>query len=270
MIDFSNIAEIRRTVEYANQLRVPERHPYGGDLVFTAFSGSHQDAIKKGFEHLDRDAKSAGKTIDEMVWAVPYLPIDPKDIGRSYEAVIRVNSQSGKGGVAYIMKNEHSLDLPRRLQIEFSQVIQSKTDEQGGEVTADEMWGVFEDEYLPTESADAQKWGRFRLKGLATSSSLGEDVKLVATITDRGKEFSLEGSGNGPIAAFCSAMKSHGISVEVLDYYEHALSAGGDASAAAYLECAIDGVVLWGVGIDPNTTTASLKAVVSAINRAIR
>jgi 2-isopropylmalate synthase len=157
MIDFSNISEIRRTVEYANQLRVPERHPYGGDLVFTAFSGSHQDAIKKGFEHLDRDAKSAGKSVEEMLWAVPYLPIDPKDIGRSYEAVIRVNSQSGKGGVAYIMKNEHSLDLPRRLQIEFSQVIQSKTDEQGGEVTADEMWHVFEDEYLPTESAP---WGR--------------------------------------------------------------------------------------------------------------
>jgi len=270
MIDFSNISEIRRTVEYANQLRVPERHPYGGDLVFTAFSGSHQDAIKKGFEHLDRDAKAAGKSIDQMVWAVPYLPIDPKDIGRSYEAVIRVNSQSGKGGVAYIMKNEHSLDLPRRLQIEFSQVIQSKTDEQGGEVTADEMWHVFEDEYLPTEGAREVQWGRFRLRGLSTSSTLGEDVKLVATITDRGKEFSLEGSGNGPIAAFCAAMKSHGVSVEVLDYYEHALSAGGDASAAAYLECSINGEIFWGVGIDPNTTTASLKAVVSAINRAIR
>lgn len=267
MIDFSNISEIRRTVEYANQLRVPERHPYGGDLVFTAFSGSHQDAIKKGFEHLDRDAKSAGKSVEEMLWAVPYLPIDPKDIGRSYEAVIRVNSQSGKGGVAYIMKNEHSLDLPRRLQIEFSQVIQSKTDEQGGEVTADEMWHVFEDEYLPTESAP---WGRFRLRGLSTSSVLGEDVKITATVTDRGKEFSLEGSGNGPIAAFCSAMKSHGVAVEVLDYYEHALSAGGDASAAAYLECSISGEIFWGVGIDPNTTTASLKAVVSAINRAIR
>jgi len=267
MIDFSNISEIRRTVEYANQLRVPERHPYGGDLVFTAFSGSHQDAIKKGFEHLDRDAKAAGKTIDQMLWAVPYLPIDPKDIGRSYEAVIRVNSQSGKGGVAYIMKNEHSLDLPRRLQIEFSQVIQSKTDEEGGEVTSDEMWHVFEDEYLPTESAP---WGRFRLKGLSTRSTLGEDVQLTAKITDRGKEFSLDGAGNGPIAAFCSAMKGHGVSVEVLDYYEHALSSGGDASAAAYLECSLNGEVFWGVGIDPNTTTASLKAVVSAINRAIR
>jgi 2-isopropylmalate synthase len=267
MIDFSNVSGIRRTVEYANQLRVPERHPYGGDLVFTAFSGSHQDAIKKGFEHLERDAKSAGKTIDEMVWAVPYLPIDPRDIGRSYEAVIRVNSQSGKGGVAYIMKDEHSLDLPRRLQIEFSRVIQSKTDEQGGEVTAEDMWRVFEDEYLPTETAP---WGRFRLKGLSTSSVLGEDVQIIAKVNDRGKEFSLEGRGNGPIAAFCAAIKSHGVGVEVLDYYEHALSAGGDASAAAYLECSINGEVLWGVGIDPNTTTAALKAVVSAINRAIR
>lgn len=266
-INFSDISEVRRIVEYANQLRVPERHPYGGDLVFTAFSGSHQDAIKKGFEHLERDAKSAGKTIDQMLWAVPYLPIDPKDIGRSYEAVIRVNSQSGKGGVAYIMKNEHSLDLPRRLQIEFSQVVQAKTDSEGGEVTAEQMWGIFEDEYLPTESAP---WGRFRLRGLSQSSTLGEDVKLVAEITDHGASHTLNGTGNGPIAAFCNAIASHGVSVQVLDYYEHALSAGGDASAAAYLECTIDDQTFWGVGIDPNTTTASLKAIVSAINRAIR
>jgi len=266
-IDFSDISEVRRVVEYANQLRVPERHPYGGDLVFTAFSGSHQDAIKKGFEHLERDAKAAGKTIDQMLWAVPYLPIDPKDIGRSYEAVIRVNSQSGKGGVAYIMKNEHSLDLPRRLQIEFSQVVQAKTDSEGGEITPEQMWGIFEDEYLPTESAP---WGRFRLRGLSQSSTLGEDVKLVAEITDRGTNHTLNGTGNGPIAAFCNAIASHGVSVQVLDYYEHALSAGGDASAAAYLECTIDGETFWGVGIDPNTTTASLKAIVSAINRAIR
>jgi len=266
-IDFSDISEVRRVVEYANQLRVPERHPYGGDLVFTAFSGSHQDAIKKGFEHLERDAKAAGKTIDQMLWAVPYLPIDPKDIGRSYEAVIRVNSQSGKGGVAYIMKNEHSLDLPRRLQIEFSQVVQAKTDSEGGEINPDQMWGIFEDEYLPTETAP---WGRFRLRGLSQSSSLGEDVKLVAEITDRGTNHTLNGTGNGPIAAFCNAIASHGVSVQVLDYYEHALASGGDASAAAYLECTIDGETFWGVGIDPNTTTASLKAIVSAINRAIR
>ncbi len=266
-IDFSDIDEIRRTVEYGNQLRVPERHPYGGDLVFTAFSGSHQDAIKKGFEHLERDAKAAGNTVDNHTWAVPYLPIDPKDIGRSYEAVIRVNSQSGKGGVAYLMKNEHSLDLPRRHQIEFSKIVQAKTDDEGGEVTADQLWHIFEDEYLPTETA---AWGRFRLKGMSQSSVMGEDVQLTVKMTDRGEAIELSGTGNGPIAAFCHILQNYGVDVRVLDFSEHALSSGGDASAAAYLECAISGDVFWGVGIDPNTTTASLKAVVSAINRAIR
>jgi 2-isopropylmalate synthase len=266
-IDFSDIDEIRRTVEYANQLKVPERHPYGGDLVFTAFSGSHQDAIKKGFDHLERDAKAAGVAVDQHTWAVPYLPIDPKDIGRSYEAVIRVNSQSGKGGVAYLMKTEHHLDLPRRLQIEFSKIVQDKTDSQGGEVSADELWAIFEDEYLPTEGAP---WGRFRLKGLSQTSVMNQDVQLTVVITDRGQEVELSGHGNGPIAAFCNILQNYGVDVRVLDFHEHALSAGGDASAAAYLECAIGGDVYWGVGVDPNTTTASLKAVVSAINRAIR
>ncbi|MFM7860395.1 MAG: 2-isopropylmalate synthase [Candidatus Nanopelagicaceae bacterium] len=267
MIDFSNIDEIRRTVEYANQLRVPERHPYGGDLVFTAFSGSHQDAIKKGFEHLEKDAKAAGQRVDDFTWAVPYLPIDPKDIGRTYEAVIRVNSQSGKGGVAYLMKTEHHLDLPRRLQIEFSKVVQAKTDNEGGEVLPKELWEIFEDEYLPTETAP---WGRFRLKGVATNSALGEDVKIEVKITDRGQMRELKSTGNGPISAFCNALIEYGVDVRVLDYSEHALSAGGDASAAAYLECAIEGEVFWGVGIDPNTTTAALKAIISAANRAIR
>ena len=269
MIDFSNLDETRRTVEYANQLRVPERHPYGGDLVFTAFSGSHQDAIKKGFDHLAIDAKAAGKEVKDFTWAVPYLPIDPLDIGRTYEAVIRVNSQSGKGGVAYLMKNEHHLDLPRRLQIEFSKVVQQKTDTEGGEITGDAMWQVFEDEYLPTANDD-KKWGRFRLKGLSQTSVLDEDVQLSISILDRGQLVELSGQGNGPIAAFCNILQAYGVDVRVLDYYEHALSAGGDASAAAYLECAIGDEVFWGVGIDPNTTTASLKAVVSAINRAIR
>ena len=266
-IDFSNIDEVRRTVEYANQLKVAERHPYGGDLVFTAFSGSHQDAIKKGFEHLERDAKAAGVSVDQHTWAVPYLPIDPKDIGRSYEAVIRVNSQSGKGGVAYLMKTEHHLDLPRRLQIEFSKIVQEKTDAQGGEVSADQLWAIFEDEYLPTDGAP---WGRFRLKGLSQTSVMNQDVQLTVIITDRGQEVELSGRGNGPIAAFCNILQNYGVDVRVLDFHEHALSAGGDASAAAYLECAIAGDVFWGVGVDPNTTTASLKAVVSAINRAIR
>ena len=268
-IDFSDLDEVRRTVEYCNQLRVPERHPYGGDLVFTAFSGSHQDAIKKGLEHLEKDAKSAGKHVHEIAWAVPYLPIDPKDIGRSYEAVIRVNSQSGKGGVAYLMKNEHHLDLPRRLQIEFSQVVQAKTDEQGGEVSAAALWEAFENEYLPSA---ANKWGRFKLKGLSQSSHLDEDVKLSVELEDAGTVQSLNGSGNGPIAAFVAIINTYlkNKNVRVLDYYEHALSAGGDAKAAAYLECEVAGRVYWGVGIDPSTTTASLKAVVSAVNRGLR
>jgi 2-isopropylmalate synthase len=267
MIDFSDIPEIRRTVEYVNQLRVPERHPYGGDLVFTAFSGSHQDAIKKGFEHLERDAKAAGKQVDDFTWAVPYLPIDPKDIGRSYEAVIRVNSQSGKGGVAYVMKSEHQLDLPRRLQIEFSHVIQSHTEDQGGEVFPDQMWKIFVDEYLPSED---NRWGRFRFTSLNQSSSAGKDVELSVDLLDNQKQITLKGSGNGPISAFCNVMKGYGVDIQVADYYEHAMSAGGDASAAAYLECSVNGGTYWGVGIDPSTTTASLKAVISAVNRALR
>ena len=267
MIDFSDIPEIRRTVEYVNQLRVPERHPYGGDLVFTAFSGSHQDAIKKGFEHLERDAKAAGKQVDDFTWAVPYLPIDPKDIGRSYEAVIRVNSQSGKGGVAYVMKSEHQLDLPRRLQIEFSHVIQSHTEDQGGEVFPDQMWKIFVDEYLPSED---NRWGRFRFTSLNQSSSAGKDVELSVDLLDNQKQITLKGSGNGPISAFCNVMKGYGVDIQVADYYEHAMSAGGDASAAAYLECSVNGGTYWGVGIDPSTTTASLKALISAVNRALR
>jgi 2-isopropylmalate synthase len=267
MIDFSDVPEIRRTVEYVNQLRVPERHPYGGDLVFTAFSGSHQDAIKKGFEHLERDAKAAGKQVDDFTWAVPYLPIDPKDIGRSYEAVIRVNSQSGKGGVAYVMKSEHQLDLPRRLQIEFSHVIQAHTDDQGGEVFPDQMWKIFVDEYLPSED---NKWGRFRFTSLNQSSTAGRDVELSVDLLDNQKQITLKGSGNGPISAFCNVMQSYGVDIQVADYYEHAMSAGGDASAAAYLECSVNGGTYWGVGIDPSTTTASLKAVISAVNRALR
>ena len=267
-IDFSDIDDVRRTVEYCNQLRVPERHPYGGDLVFTAFSGSHQDAIKKGLEHMERDAKAAGKEIDDHTWAVPYLPIDPKDIGRTYEAVIRVNSQSGKGGVAYLMKNEHHLDLPRRLQIEFSQVVQAKTDSEGGEVSPEELWKIFEDEYLPAAS---NSWGRFTFDSIAQSSQTGKDVSLTVALTDAGKKETLTGTGNGPIAAFVEILNSHlgKTPVRVLDYYEHALSSGGDASAAAYLECEVGGKTYWGVGIDPSTTTASLKAVVSAVNRGL-
>ena len=275
-IDFSDIPSIRRTVEYANQLRVPERHPYGGDLVFTAFSGSHQDAIKKGLEHLERDADASGVALEKYQWAVPYLPIDPKDIGRTYEAVIRVNSQSGKGGVAYLMKSEHQLDLPRRLQIEFSQVIQAKTDSDGGEVLADEMWRIFVDEYLPAElTKDVSPWGRFKLLGMSERSEMDKDVQLTASIIDNGARREIDGIGNGPISAFCNALKGLGVNLQVLDYYEHAMSSGGDAKAASYLECEIQNgssakSFYWGVGIDPSTTTASLKAIISAVNRALR
>src|SRR5689334_7050797 len=266
MIDFSDIDEIRRTVEYCNQLKVPERHPYGGDLVYTAFSGSHQDAIKKGFEAMERDAAAAGVPVDEFTWAVPYLPIDPKDVGRSYEAVIRVNSQSGKGGVAYLMKHEYNLDLPRRLQIEFSQVVQRVTDDQGGEVPPQELWRIFSDEYLPTPDG----WGRFRINGVRQSSDGDGAERLTVDLADSGTPVTLEGHGNGPIAAFVDALAEVGVDVRVLDYAEHAMSAGGDATAAAYLECAVGDRVLWGVGVDTNITRASLKAVVSAVNRAAR
>ena len=261
MLDFSDIDEIRRITEYANQLPVHPRHPYGGDLVFTAFSGSHQDAIKKGLEALEADAAAAGKTADEITWAVPYLPIDPKDVGRTYEAVIRVNSQSGKGGVAYIMKAEHQFDLPRRLQIEFSHVVQQHTDDEGGEVTPEQMWSIFEREYLLEQ-------GPLQLNAVHTSSAQGERDSLRVGMYMNGEHHVLEGNGNGPIAAFVDALSTIEIDVRVLDYAEHAMSAGGDAKAAAYLECAIDGQVMWGVGVDPNILTASLRAIVSAVNRA--
>ena len=259
-VDFSDIDEIRRTVEYCNQIPVAERHPYGGDLVFTAFSGSHQDAIKKGFEAMARAAEETGTPVDELEWAVPYLPIDPRDVGRSYEAVIRVNSQSGKGGVAYIMKSEHALDLPRRLQIEFSQVIQARTDADGGEVSPAQMWEAFDDEYLDRRTPVA-------LDAHHTSSAEGVDDELTVSVEVDGRRHELRGRGNGPIAAFVDALRSIGIDVRVLDYAEHALSSGGDARAAAYLECAVGERILWGVGIDANIVTASLMAVVSAVNR---
>ncbi|HEX8497448.1 MAG TPA: 2-isopropylmalate synthase [Actinomycetales bacterium] len=265
-IDFSSIDEVRRTVEYCNQLAVPERHPYGGDLVYTAFSGSHQDAIKKGLEHLAKDAADAGRDLDDVPWAVPYLPIDPRDVGRTYEAVIRVNSQSGKGGVAYLMKSEYNLDLPRRLQIEFSGVVQRRTDDEGGEVSAPQLWVAFSDEYLPSDS----HWGRFALTGTRASSSAQGLDQLSVDLVDDGTAVTLEGRGNGPIAAFTAALAELGVDVRVLDYQEHAMSAGGDATAAAYVECAVDGTVLWGVGIDANIVTASLRAIVSAVNRAHR
>jgi len=261
MVDFSDIDEIRRTVEYCNQLPVHERHPYGGDLVFTAFSGSHQDAIKKGFEALERDAAAAGVPVSAHPWGVPYLPIDPKDVGRSYEAVIRVNSQSGKGGVAYLMKTEHALDLPRRLQIEFSQVVQRVTDSAGGEVGPEQLWEIFSAEYLTP--------GPVRLTR-HDSSTVDGVVTVTAEVLVDGEPRTVRGEGNGPIAAFVAGLAAAGYEVRVLDYAEHALSAGGDARAAAYLEVAIGDRVLWGVAVDANIVTASLRAVLSALARSSR
>ncbi|WP_042386753.1 2-isopropylmalate synthase [Streptacidiphilus melanogenes] len=268
-VDLSQIDEIRRTWEYCNQMTLAERHPYVGDLVYTSFSGSHQDAIKKGFDALEADAAAAGVPVGTYTWGVPYLPIDPKDVGRSYEAVIRVNSQSGKGGVSYVLKNDHNLDLPRRMQIEFSKIIQAKTDAEGGEVTPAQIWAVFEDEYLPTPDAP---WGRIQLRShQASSAADGTETITVDAVVD-GANVTLEGTGNGPADAFVRALSQVGVGVDVrvLDYAEHTLSQGSGAQAAAYWECAVDGKVVWGVGIDTSIVRASIKAIVSAVNRAQR
>jgi len=259
-IDFSDIDEIRRTVEHCNQLPVHPRHPYGGDLVYTAFSGSHQDAIKKGFEALERDAAEAGVPVDEFRWEVPYLPIDPHDVGRSYEAVIRVNSQSGKGGVAYVLKNDYHLDVPRRMQIEFARVVQHLADDEGGEVAPKQIWELYEQTYL--------EHGAVRLLGYTVDS--GDVDHITARVEVDGAEHEIAGAGNGPIAAFVHALGQIGIDVRVLDYHEHATGAGEEAQAASYLEVAVDDRVLWGCAMHPSITTASLGALVSAVNRARR
>ena len=281
MLDLSDIDEVRRTVERATGMDVPPRTPYAGELVYTSFSGSHQDAIKKGFaaRSTQVNAKKAEGLADAeaeiaVPWAMPYLPIDPHDVGRSYEAVVRVNSQSGKGGVAYLLGTTRKLELPRRLQIEFSRIVQRHTDTYGGEVDGDRLWSIFADEYLPAAAApevELSRWGRFELRG-ATLTSTGddEDSTLTVTLVDGGEEKHLTAAGNGPLDAFVTALESTGLSVRILDYVEHALSEGRDAKAASYVECEVDGQVLWGVGIDPSITTSSFKAVISAINRALR
>ena len=281
MLDLSDIDEVRRTVERATGMDVPPRTPYAGELVYTSFSGSHQDAIKKGFAARNTQVsakKTEGLTDAEaqiaVPWAMPYLPIDPHDVGRSYEAVVRVNSQSGKGGVAYLLGTTRKLELPRRLQIEFSRIVQRHTDTYGGEVDGDRLWSIFADEYLPAAAApevELSRWGRFELRG-ATLTSTGddEDSTLTVTLVDGGEEKHLTAAGNGPLDAFVTALEGTGLSVRILDYVEHALSEGRDAKAASYVECEVDGQVLWGVGIDPSITTSSFKAVISAINRALR
>ena len=298
-IDYSNVPEIRKTVEYCNQIKISERHPYAGNFVFTAFSGSHQDAIKKGLEARQVAADRAGASLENFVWLVPYLPIDPKDIGRTYEAIIRVNSQSGKGGMAYLLKTNHNLDLPKRLQVEFDKVVQKYADDTKKEVKDEDIWRLFKDEYLPVEESGAtaagavvgdrrdeslEQWGRLKLLKVSVSSGEdGSDTVLKAKLLDRGPSGAkgvepvvreLSGVGNGPIAAFLNAVATLGLNVSVMDYVEHAMTAGTDAMAASYVECEIgeapESQVIWGVGIDSSITTSSLKAIISAINRSER
>lgn len=269
-IDFSNLDEVRRVVEYTTSMPTPLRAPYVGDLVYTSFSGSHQDAIKKGFTARAEKVKAAGNE-DAVPWEIPYLPIDPHDVGRSYEAVVRVNSQSGKGGVAYLMSAAHNLDLPRRLQIEFSRVVQRHTDSYGGEINADALWHIFEDEYLPTrDAAKRSPWGRFAVSGLRVFTGDGDYVRIEGTLFDADKELPLVGEGNGPIEAFVDSLHKHDLDIRILDYAEHALSQGGDARAASYVEAAVDGQVVWGVGMSSSITRATYRAVISAVNRAYR
>ena len=268
-IDFSNIDEIRKTVEYCNQMPVHERSPYGGDLVFTAFSGSHQDAIKKGFEALETSAAEQGKTVDEVFWEVPYLPIDPRDLGRTYEAIIRVNSQSGKGGVAYLLKKDYGLDLPKRAQVEFSQIVQARTDADGGEMTSQNLWNIFTDEYLPAPD-DQPRWGKYRIESINIESADTGSTSLRVGLNIDGHLFTRTGTGTGPVDALQSILRDEGVDLRVLDYSEHTMSSSSTANAACYIEDAIDARVLWGIGVDDSTTRAALKAMVSAVNRALR
>jgi len=309
-LDLSNVPEIRKTVEYCNQIKISERHPYAGNFVFTAFSGSHQDAIKKGLEARQVAAERAGADLDSFVWLVavlpagpqggvmwlvPYLPIDPKDIGRTYEAIIRVNSQSGKGGMAYLLKTNHNLDLPKRLQIEFDKIVQNYADTTKKEVKDEDIWRLFKDEYLPVEQsgmtaagvvvgdthdASLVPWGRLKLLKVAVSSGEdGSDTVLKARLLDRGVnvgvdapvEREVSGIGNGPIAAFLNAISNFGVDASIMDYVEHTMSVGTDAMAASYVECQVgeadDAQIVWGVGIDSSITTSALKSIISAINR---
>ena len=257
-IDYSNINEIRQTVEYCNQLPVHPRHPYGGDLVFTAFSGSHQDAINKGFKALQAS--------NSKVWEVPYLPIDPADLGRSYEAIIRINSQSGKGGIAYILKSDYGIDMPRLLQVEFSKVIQQIADETGKEIQPALIWDTFRKEYLErTTPVDF-------VSHTTVPDSGHPDVRLIdAEVVFNGQARKISGRGNGPIAGYVDALgKNCGVGIRVRDYHQHATGAGSDAQAVSFIEAeTTDGRVLWGVGVDANIVTASLKAVTSAANRSV-
>ncbi len=268
-LDLSHIDEVRRTVEYCTGMPVPPRTPYAGDLVYTSFSGSHQDAINKGFAVRAQKQEEAGKDT-EVIWEIPYLPIDPHDVGRTYEAVVRVNSQSGKGGVAFLMSSAHNLELPRRLQIDFAKLVQANAESRGGEVDADTLWKVFADAYLPTDAAEGlEPWGRFVL-GKTSVEADEAGAWLKATIFDKGEPKVIEARGSGPVDAFVNALRGQGFDLNILDYSEHAMGAGREAEAASYVEAEVAGQVVWGVGIDSSIARSAYKAVISALNRALR
>tara|TARA_B110000003_G_scaffold269638_1_gene300956 strand:+ start:1406 stop:3064 length:1659 start_codon:yes stop_codon:yes gene_type:complete len=251
-LDFSNINSVMREVEYCNQLPVHPRHPYAGDLVFTAFSGSHQDAIKKGFQSIKRS--------NEPKWEVPYLPIDPADLGRSYEAVVRINSQSGKGGVAFLLEKDHGVSLPRRLQISLSQKIQKLADETGKEIISSQIWEIFEENYLIPKN---------NFSYVKHSSSSKDDIhSLDLTLNMDNKEITIQGTGNGPIDSFINGLSNNiGVNIKVADYHQSAISSGSDAQAAAYIELEKDGDTFWGVGIHPNTTRASFDSIIVGLSK---
>ena len=252
-LDFSDINKTMREVEYCNQLPVHPRHPYAGDLVFTAFSGSHQDAIKKGFDEM--------RSSNDTKWRVPYLPIDPEDVGRTYEAVIRINSQSGKGGISYILEQDYGITLPRRMQIDFSQVIQKQADETGKELDPKEIWQSFENNYLISNS------NKISYNSHEVQSSKKED-KIKLSLLENNKEILIEGIGNGPIDAFINALNSHlNLRLKVSDYHQHSIASGSDASAVAYIEIQNKNTSDWGAGIDPNTTVASYKAILNCVSK---
>ena len=254
-LDFSNINSVMREVEYCNQLPVHPRHPYAGDLVFTAFSGSHQDAIKKGFQAI--------KKSNDPKWEVPYLPIDPADLGRNYEAVVRINSQSGKGGVAFLLEKDHGVSLPRRLQISLSQKIQKLADESGKEISSSEIWDIFEKSYL-------QPVNNFSyIKHASSSKQEMHSLELTMNMNDR--ETIIQGSGNGPIDSFINGLSNKvGVNIKVADYHQSAISSGSDAKAAAYIELENNGETFWGVGIHPNTTRASFDAIIVGLSKLLK
>ncbi|WP_344453713.1 2-isopropylmalate synthase [Actinocorallia aurantiaca] len=263
MIDFSDIDTIREVVEYCNRLPVHIRHPYVGDLVHTAFSGTHQDAIAKGLARHAEQAAELGVPADQAPWNVPYLPIDPGDIGRTYEEVIRINSQSGKGGIAHLLHTHHGLDLPQKLRVDFSRAVQRVTDTSGRELTHQELWELFRSTYLRHG-----KSGPVRLLSWSTEASEPGPHRFTCTIEADGAEHEVRGDGNGPLAALTDALKTIGIVVDILDYTEHAVTTGPDSPATAYAECLVDGVVCWGAGWDTSLLTASVDAVMAAVNRA--